>query len=143
MQATPGEQLEVAAKYVGCHWSTITRTADRDASFGKLLMQAETSHEVLHLKAMLEAAKDARYWRAAAWVLERMYPNRYGARKAGQITPDQIRHLLDQFASIVLDEMESVQERSRVIARLEELLAELPPSAEGTEPQAEAESDES
>ncbi len=56
-----------AAQYVGCHGTTITRTATRDAEFARQVRQAESLLEIKHLKNIDAAAKDTRYWRAAAW----------------------------------------------------------------------------
>src|SRR5438132_8482293 len=69
-----------AARYVGCHPDTIRKTALRDEKFAIQLRQAETTHEILHVKNINAAAKEGRYWRGAAWALERGYPQRYGLR---------------------------------------------------------------
>jgi len=62
---------QAAAEYVGCHVSTIWRTAERDPDFQLRLRQAQSSHEILHLRSINSAAVEPRYWRAAAWALER------------------------------------------------------------------------
>ena len=43
---------------------------------------------------MSAAAQDPKQWRAAAWALERLYPERYGRRKPGTITHEQLFQLI-------------------------------------------------
>jgi len=114
-----------AALFVGCHVDTIRRTAQRDAEFDARLRQAETSHEMLHLKHINSAAAEARYWRAAAWALERKYPDRYGARGPHVVTAEQISGVLAAFAAIVAEEVADEAGRKRIMERLDRLAAEL------------------
>ena len=119
-----GCSRRTAANYVRCAVDTIRRTAERDSAFNEQLKQAESRHEILHLKNINEAAKSKQYWRAAAWALERKYPQRYGQRHPATITVDQISHLMAQFAEIVMDEVPA-QCRKNVLARVEALAASL------------------
>jgi len=84
---TVGCGRTVAARYVGCCAATIRRAMLKDPEFGERVGRAETSMEIAHLKNINTAAADVRYWRAAAWALERRFPQRYGQRKSGTITP--------------------------------------------------------
>jgi len=118
-----------AARYVGCHADTIRRTAMRDEEFALALEQAKSKHEVLHLSYINKAAKDGRHWRAAAWALERLYPSRYGTRRPDAFTLDQVAHVLSQFAGVVLDEVPSVRQRKKILARLAELTGSLQSTA--------------
>ncbi len=115
----------VAARYVGCHPITILRTARKDPEFAEALEAAESRHEIGHLTHINAAAKEGRYWRAAAWALERRYPDRYGRRKARTVTVDQISQALAQFADVILEEVTDVELQERIFARLSELTAEL------------------
>lgn len=107
-----------AARYVGCHRGTIRNTAMRDEAFALALAQAESKHEVLHLSYINKAAKEGRYWRAAAWALERRWPGRYAARKPGTFTLEQVSHVLAQFADVLLEEIPQDAERRRIRKRL-------------------------
>ena len=78
-----GSSRRVAARFVGCSPSTITRTAQRDAEFGEALSRAEEHVEVEALQAIRAAAKKERYWRAAAWLLEHRNPRDYPSRAPG------------------------------------------------------------
>ncbi len=114
-----------AARYVGCHPSTIRNTARRDADFAQALQQAETKHEIQHLAHINAAAKEGRYWRAAAWALERTHPDRYGRRRPHTITSDQLSQVLAQFAGVILEEVADEDVQQRVFARLADLTEEL------------------
>jgi hypothetical protein len=115
----------VAARYVGCHPSTIRNTAKRDPDFAAALEQSESQHEIRHLARINAAAQEGRYWRAAAWALERTYPDRYARRRPYTITVDQMSQALAQFAGAILEELDDQQLQQRVFARLSELTAEL------------------
>ncbi len=114
-----------AAQYVGCHPTTITRTATRDPEFDQQLRQAESMLEIKHLRNIDAAAKDTRYWRAAAWALERKYPDRWGQRRAHALSPEQIGQALEQFAQLVIEEVTEDETRNRILKRLDELAAAL------------------
>ena len=120
-----GGSRRTAARYVGCAASTIRNTAKRDEDFMRAILQAESKHEVLHLSYINSAAKDGRYWRAAAWALERKYPNRWAQRDPRQFTLEQVFDLLAQFANVVLEYVDDRLVRKRIIKRLGELAAEL------------------
>ena len=100
-----GLQPPTAARYVGCAVSTIQNTADRDAAFAEKLRQAAYNTEVGLLKNIRNAAKKEQYWRAAAWALERRFPERYARRGPDVITLDQVTRLLGQFGDIVAEEV--------------------------------------
>ena len=100
--------------------STIQNTADRDPAFAEKLRQAAYNTEVGLLKNIRNAAKKEQYWRAAAWALERRFPERYAQRGPDAITLDQLTRLLGQFGDIVAEEVPD-RCRKRVLKRLEEL----------------------
>ncbi|MBI3838663.1 MAG: hypothetical protein HY288_12115 [Planctomycetia bacterium] len=115
----------VAARYVGCHPGTIRNTALREEEFALQLEQAESKHEILHLSHINSAAKEGRYWRAAAWALERKYPDRYAQRNPNIITVEQISQVLAQFADVIFEEVTEVEYRHRILTRLNDLTAGL------------------
>ncbi len=116
----------VAARYVGCHCRTIAREVLRDAEFRARVLQAESSHEMQHLKSINEAAHDVKNWRAAVWMLERRYPQRYAARKPGTLSVDQVLELLDRLAAIVVDEVHDAPQREQILHRLREMTRSVP-----------------
>ncbi len=114
----------VAAAYVGCAISTIQNTADRDPTFAEKLRQAACATELGLLKSIRNAAAKEQYWRAAAWTLERRFPDRYGRRGPDVITLEQVTALLGQFSDIVAEEVPG-RFRKRVLKRLEKLARSL------------------
>lgn len=126
-----GCNRETAARYVGCHPHTIRNTAHREAPFALELERAESKHEVKHLAFISKAAEEGKYWRAAAWALERKYPGRYGARRPDMFTVEQVSHVLSQFAAVVLEEVPEASQRERILSRLSDLTAGLQSLATG------------
>lgn len=124
-----GGSRAIAARYVNCHPDTIRNTAQRDLEFALALEQAESKNEVRHLAFINKAAEEGRYWRAAAWVLERKYPSRYGARRPDMFTVEQVSHVLAQFAGVILAEVPDASQRERILLRLSDLTAGLQSSA--------------
>ncbi len=125
-----GGSRTVAAEYVGCSVPTIRNTADRDPDFAKQLRQKEFGSEVGYLENIRQAARDARYWRAAAWALERLNPQRYGQRHPDAITVDQVRDLLVQFADIIAEEVPVALYRKNVLKRLQAISKRLKPTSD-------------
>src|ERR1041385_1262536 len=75
-----GGTRSMAAMYVGCTTETIRAVARQDPDFATELHKAELDAEIKLLEAIRDAAKDVKQWRAAAWALERLFPERYGNR---------------------------------------------------------------
>jgi hypothetical protein len=122
-----GCSRKVAAKYVGCAADTIRNTALRDPAFHQQLCHAESQYEIVYLQRIQEAAKEGKHWRAAAWVLERRFPDRYGRRRPGTVTVEQITDLLAQFGQILFEEIPDPVDRARALARLSLLTESLQP----------------
>lgn len=66
-----------AAKIVGCHHSTITNEGRRNPKFLAKLKEAE-GHCEQSLVAFIYAAAKRGQWTAAAWILERKMPQKWG-----------------------------------------------------------------
>ena len=92
-----GGSQRMAARYVGVNPNTIRRTARRDKSFARDLARAAARAELLPLTALDRAAQTDRYWRAAAWKLERSDPERFRARRVDGVTPQQLFQVLEEF----------------------------------------------
>jgi hypothetical protein len=120
-----GGTRRIAAQYAGCAPSTIRRTADRDAEFCAALRKAESQHEVSYLQRINAAAKQERYWKAAAWALERIHPERYALPRPVNYTPQQVCEILERFMEIVMQEVPVEEFRLSILRRLEELTSEL------------------
>ncbi len=88
-----------AAGYVRCAHTTIGRTAARDPDFAAKLALAEATSHVKAVSAIRGAMADPKYWRAAAWVLERRSPEEYARRDPNSFTADQVMSLLARLYS--------------------------------------------
>lgn len=105
-----GCSQNMAAHYVGCAPDTIQNTAKRDPKFAEKLNHAKCNAELGLVQNIRNAAKKEQYWRAAAWALERWFPEKYARRGPDVITVDQIGVLLSQFSGMIV---EHVPERCR------------------------------
>ena len=113
-----------AANSVRCHPKTILNTANRDPEFAEKLALAENASEFIHIENINNAGKEVKYWRASAWMLARLDPDRFGRSTPDAMTPSQITSLIVQIAEIILQEIPVVQYRQQIIKRLDCLLAE-------------------
>ena len=120
---TEGSSQRSAAGAVGCAPSTITRTAKRDRQFGLDLLQAHELLKMRALRTMNRVADQDKHWRAAAWLLERLEPDRFALRKPFQFTLDQMK---DMFKQVCKAFSQGVPSENRVAAfrRLTELMQE-------------------
>ncbi|MEN6405529.1 MAG: hypothetical protein ABFC77_03560 [Thermoguttaceae bacterium] len=101
----------VAAQYVGCAPTTIQNTAERDPKFAVELNRARCNAELGLVQNIRNAARKEQYWRAAAWALERNFPEKYARHGPDVITVEHIGLLLAKFSEIVVQES---PEKSRV-----------------------------
>jgi hypothetical protein len=118
---TNGSSRRVAARYARCAPSTITRLVARDPEFSRQLAVAEKSVEIDALRSIRAASKTERYWRAAAWLLERTNPEDFAARPPTLFTGEQVFEVISQIAEYLF---EAVPEENyqRAMQRLEELI---------------------
>lgn len=72
-----GASYELAAAYGGVSEDTLARWRARYADFAEMLREAEGVGAIGWLARIEQAAKSGD-WRAAAWKLERRYPEQYG-----------------------------------------------------------------
>ena len=94
-----GASRREAAAYVKCHHTTIGRAAARDAAFAAKLSQVEMAGSLATNGMIRRAATDPKYWRAAAWMLERRNPEDYAKRAPHTFTADQVVSLLASVCS--------------------------------------------
>lgn len=120
-----GCSRRTAAKFVGCDVATIRNTAARDPAFGEKLCETESGEEFKYLRNIKRAAQEEKYWRAAAWVLERRFPDDYGRRGPDVITIAQITDLLTQFAEVIAEEVPIAKYRKNILKRFNAISASL------------------
>lgn len=71
-----GGTLDGDARYIGCARSTIERERRRNPIFSQQLDEAEVDGATMPFQLFRDASRSS--WRAAAWMLEQSYPERYG-----------------------------------------------------------------
>jgi len=88
-----GATHELACKYAGISEDSLARWQARYADFAAAIKEAEGSGAVGWLLRIEAAAKNGS-WQAAAWKLERRYPEQYGR------TVSDHRHKFDKQAQV-------------------------------------------
>jgi hypothetical protein len=111
----------MAANYVGCSPKTIRNEAARDPKFAKKLHQAKGNAELGLIKNIRKAANKEQYWRAAAWALERMFPEKYARRGPDVITTEQLAQVLDQLMERVMRHVPVGEYRKNIVKDVESL----------------------
>ena len=119
-----GSSRRTAAAFVGCSASTITRTAARDPDFEAALCRAEQRSEIHALRCLQNAAENHRYWRAAAWLLERKNPIDFALRQPDVFTGDQMRQMLSRLLIYLTDDMPD-SKYDKVLARMDALAGKI------------------
>jgi hypothetical protein len=118
---TVGCSQTVAAHYVGCDRKTIQRTAERDPKFAEKIQRAKCNAEIGLVKNIRNAAKKEQYWRAAAWALERGFPEKYARRGPDVITAEQLAQILGQFAERITQLVPNEKSRKNIVKDVESL----------------------
>ena len=108
--------VETAASYVGCSPSTIRRESFRNDDFARQLRDAELASELNPLRAIREASRSN--WRAAAWLLERTNPQRFGRRDATAFTPQEWQADSDAMVEKLAQEFNDVPTRDLIYRRI-------------------------
>lgn len=100
--ASEGFSRRSIARIVGCAPSTITRTARRDGEFGIALALAEETLQRNALQTLNRVVLEGKYWRAAAWVAERLMPERFARRAPQSMAAEEADNLLREIGSALL-----------------------------------------
>ena len=132
-----GGSMRLAAYTVGCYVRTIYYTMERDAEFKRRCKEARAGQEIRMLKHIDDAAANPRYWRAAAWKLERTHPDRYQAKRhVGMVPVEHTKKFIEELATALADELDNVPDGDaiyeRVCAKAAGTLTGLAMEADGT-----------
>jgi hypothetical protein len=111
-----------AANAVNCHPQTVANTAKRDPLFAERLAAAQHAAELLHIANINKAADDVRYWRASAWMLERLRPETFARRAPDSMSLPQLAAFMEQFTTILVQEVPVARFRKNIIKHLDRLL---------------------
>jgi transposase len=94
-----GCTLREAAKHVGCGINTIRRELERNPLFSENFRRSQKHAQLSPLRTMQRAAR--KHWRAAAWLLERIYPERFARRDAATLYARQASRLRNELILLV------------------------------------------
>lgn len=115
----------VAAEYVGCASSTITRTAERDYEFGQQVVEAEKCLDIEGLSVIRKAGREPKYWRAYAWLLERRRPDDYAPKKIEKPNwPREYMQIITKLTDYLLEELPK-EDIDRILLKLKEIIHDL------------------
>jgi len=98
-----GCEVHVAADCAGVTEEDVYETIYHDRHFMLRFRKARHRAEVSMLNYIHEAAKDPKNWRAAAWLLERINPDRFGLRRANTVTNKQFQQVLNNLVGNIVD----------------------------------------
>lgn len=119
---TVGCSRKTAAKYIGFSYQTLLREIRASETFQAEVQKAEEESEVFYLNRIRTAAGKDQYWRAAAWALERRFPNRYAAKKAQGYTAEQVQGIVESLSTLVVEFIIGEEEQKKFLERAETLL---------------------
>ena len=100
-----------------------------DHDFATEISKAKEQSEVYFAGRIKKAAGKDQYWRAAAWILERRHPHRYGSRSANTFTAEQVKSLISRIAELIVSEVSDPQERKRIREKIQSLVTDKAPRA--------------
>ncbi len=124
---TAGFELGGAAEYVGCSTSTIRRELKRNMEFRERLRRASLACELDPLNSIRQCARSN--WRAAAWYLERVNPERFGKRNPVSYSPAEFQEGFKILIDIIQEEVRSPATRKRIIRQLRQRAGEIEEAA--------------
>ena len=113
-----------AARCVRCSPRILRREIAEHPQFAEQIAKAEEGIEVFCLSNLRKAAQKEQHWRAAAWMLERRLPERYGTKKAKTFTAEHMQQFMATCMQIIAEELPEDERRERIIHRLTEELKE-------------------
>jgi hypothetical protein len=97
-----GHSNEMAADYAGCTLEMIQKEELFDHAFAERCAHSRLRSEIVLLQRMTNATDDKKNWRAASWLLERLYPERYARRKPRTYTRAQLEEHLSGLGQILV-----------------------------------------
>ena len=119
-----GYSQTTAAKYIHRAPATLQHDILAHPQFAAQIAKAKEGSEVFYLSCIRRAALKEQYWRAAAWVLERRLPERYGAKKPETLTKEHVQKFMATCMQIIAEELPDKEQREKILHRLAEELEE-------------------
>ncbi|MGC4005042.1 MAG: GNAT family N-acetyltransferase [Pirellulales bacterium] len=110
-----GATRAMAIEFVGCRASDVNAARGDDRTFALELRRAALQPELKILRAVFAIACDPKQWRAACWLLERMYPRRYGVRAAKIVKPSDIRGFVTNMGKVIKTHLPADENRDTLL----------------------------
>jgi len=110
-----GVERSAAIDYVSADYRDFLRATQQDRGFADQLNRAERQFELAQLIRLSALAE--KHWHAAAWMLERRFPERY-ARCTRGISPQAIREVGHKLTNIVLGVLSDPRQRDEAELQL-------------------------
>ena len=107
-----------AARCVQCTPLILRREIAEHPQFAEQVSKAEEGIEVFCLSNLRKAAQKEQYWRAAAWILERRLPERYGTKKEKTLTAEHVQKFMATCMQVIAEELPDEKQREKVFSRL-------------------------
>jgi hypothetical protein len=114
-----GCDRKTAADLAGCSLAAIRGAIETDSAFAADIRRAEGGAELRHMRMVHQAADDVKNWRASVWWLERHAPERFGPRRAGEVTTRQLKAFTALIGEIVFDSCDDSDLRAKILAKLD------------------------
>ena len=113
-----------AARCVRCTPRILRREIAEHPQFEEQVAKAEEGIELFCLSNLRKAAQKEQYWRAAAWILERRLPERYGTKKTKTLTAEHLQQFMATCMQVIAEELPDTEQRKKIFNRLAEELEE-------------------
>ncbi len=118
-----GFTLKQAAEHARIGQSTLFDNLKQDSAFAKEIRDAQVYQHLFPLSRMLEHSKTS--WRAAAWILERTKPDRYGRRAPRTLTQADFRMVMELVLRSAMEGVQNAEDRARVVHNVERMVGQL------------------
>ena len=107
-----------AARCVRCSPYILNREMSEHPQFAMDITKAEEGIEIFFLSRLRNAAQKEQHWRAAAWFLERRFPQRYGGKKQENLTAERVQRFMTSCLQIIAEELPDKEHREKILDRL-------------------------
>ena len=119
---TAGSSRANAARFIRRSPKTLRREILECPKFAAQVAKAEETAEIFLLSNIRRASQDTRYWRAAAWLLERRVAERFGPQKPETLTAEQVQTFITTCMQVIMQEVPDNAQRTKILTRIEEEL---------------------
>jgi hypothetical protein len=118
---TMGCGRALASRQTGVSHSEVESFLANDSDFASDLEKAESALEQFCLMRIRNSMGSHSNWRAGAWLLERLLPEKYGFLKAESVSEEVLHRFLEQITQILNEELKGLKRHERVLERIEAL----------------------